>query len=49
MIMINGCDEISPSYTKEVSIILKEIHKMNAGKLWVMSCTVMRHKLEEDF
>jgi ankyrin repeat protein len=48
IIMFDGCDEISPSYTKKVSIMLEELQKVIAGKLWVTSRTVMRHKLEED-
>jgi hypothetical protein len=28
--------------------MLKELQKVSAGKLWVTSHTVMRHKLEED-
>jgi ankyrin repeat protein len=48
IIMFDGCDEISPSYTKKVSIMLKELQKVFAGKLWVTSRTIMRHKLEED-
>jgi hypothetical protein len=46
--MFDGYDEVSPSYTKKVSIMLKELQEVNAGKLWVTSRTVMRHKLEED-
>jgi ankyrin repeat protein len=48
VIMFDGYDEISPSYAEKVSIMLKELQKVNAGKLYVTSRPVTRQKLEED-
>jgi ankyrin repeat protein len=48
MIMFDGFDEISPLYARKVSIMLKELQKVNAGKLYVTSRPVVRQKVEED-
>jgi ankyrin repeat protein len=48
VIMFDGYDEISPSYTRKVSVMLKELQKVIAGKLWVTTRTIMRHRLEDD-
>jgi ankyrin repeat protein len=48
IIIFDGYDEISPSYAEIVSIMLKKLQKVNAGKLYVTSRPVGREILEGD-